>query len=303
MPEQAPSDLHVGQYLLTEVRYCQKASGEHYVRLILDDAGGSTVGFMWAERLHLVQPVMVPAVVQVMGRPTGRGNEGALSIVSLQMMPLTSIDTGARLLPKRFCPEAALDAFGSLLRLEQTWPDALRRFVGQVLIDPAIGIPFLRAKAAGRYHHAFRGGLLLHSVEMLDLVPALANRLMPGREEAAALTQVALLFHDLGKIHTVGEGDTQRPVLSSSLPGLCHEALTLQLLHPHLKALEAFCPESASVLYEVFDYLGQPTAGRGHARSLVIDIVRFLDQMSTALDRGVGYWPADGRTVGEPARH
>jgi hypothetical protein len=286
------SDLQVGQYLLTEVRHCEKTSGEPYMRLVLDDAQRSTVGFLWAEHMHQAWPLTVPAVVQITGRPVGRGEDAALSISTLQFLHPASIDTGIQLLPIRFCPKLALQAFASLMHWERTWPVALRRFVGQVLVDPEIGIPFLRTRAAGRYHHAYRGGLLQHSAELLDLVPALVRRLMPDCPHAVAVTQVAALFHDLGKIHTVGQGDGQRPVLPPDWAERTHEALSLKMLTPHLKALSAFCPETASVLFEVFTYLSQPHATRGHARSLVIDIVRFIDQMSTALDRGIGYWPS-----------
>lgn len=260
------------------------------MRLVLDDAQRSMVGYLWAEHLHQAWPLTVPAVIQVAGRPVGRGEDAALSISTLQILHPASIDLGVQLLPVRFCPKLALSSFATLLHWEKTWPVVLRRFVGQVLLDPAIGIPFLRTKAAGRYHHAYRGGLLQHSVELLDLVPALVRRLMPDCPDAVAVTQVAVLFHDLGKIHTVGQGDGQRPVLPPASAGYSHEVLSLKMLIPHLKALSTFCPETASVLFEVFTYLSQPHATRGHARSLVIDIVRFIDQMSTALDRGVGYW-------------
>ncbi|MGC8473939.1 MAG: TatD family hydrolase, partial [Candidatus Dormibacteria bacterium] len=47
--------------------------------------------------------------------------------------------------------------------------DPLSGFLRSVLLDPAIGLPFLRCRASVSHHHADVGGLLMHSTEMLDL--------------------------------------------------------------------------------------------------------------------------------------
>lgn len=297
--DQTETGLHVGQYLLTELQHQEKSTGESYARLVLDDLEGSLIAYLWAERQHLILPISLPCIVQVTGKLGGRGTGRHLSIDTLQRLPVSAIESGIRLLPKRFCPATSLGSLKQLSDWESTWPPPLRRFVAQVLLDPRIGIPFLRAKAAGRYHHAYRGGLLLHSVELLELVPPMAQGLMPDEPMAPALCQVAVLFHDLGKIYTVGEGDSQRPDLPAKLRHQSHEELTCQLLKHHLDALAVIAPEAAAVLDAVFSFLARPHQQRGHAPSLVIDIVRFIDQMSTAIDRGVGYQPQ----LAESQRH
>lgn len=279
---------YIGHALLTEWRLQQKSTGEAYARLALDDANGTVTAFVWAEGLHRLLGLRLPALVQVSGLWKHRDTEQVLFIETLTAVAPAAVPRALALLPQRWCPPSARHALKALVALEAGWPAPLRGFVAEVLLDPAIGLPFLRAKASMAHHHSERGGLLRHSVELIDLVPALATTLLPEFPEATALAEVALLFHDLGKIVTVGEGDGMRPDRPTAYAGLGHEAITLRMLTPPLERLAEVDPDAAAVLRQTFSYLAQDPRSRGFAPNLIVEIVRFCDQMSTARDRGRG---------------
>ena len=280
-------DLVSGQYLLTEVHHCVKQDGERYLRLVLDHAGGTVMGLLWSERMHLAAGLSLMMPVQVSGKVFTSGGDRALSVETLSAVAMAGIEGGVALLPRRFCPEVALGSFDELQGWAGALPYALKWFVGRVLLDPKVGVAFLRCKAAASYHHAYRGGLLVHSVELMDLAGVMAQRLMPDEPLAVPLTQIALLFHDLGKVVTVGEGSGSRPIREPGFVDQSHEQITWQMLSPHLDELEPLMPEAASVLRSAFRHMAERRPGV-FAQTLVADIARRVDQLSTAMERGVG---------------
>jgi 3'-5' exoribonuclease len=65
------------------------------------------------------------------------------------------------------------------------------------LMDDALMARFAAAPAAIKNHHAYRGGLLEHVVNMLELVERIAD-VYPQLD--CELLQVGVLLHDIGKI-------------------------------------------------------------------------------------------------------
>jgi len=119
------------------------------------------------------------------------------------------------------------------LRAFLAWlPDkTLKRFVIQILNDQAIAKNFSEAPASLNHHHAFPGGLLVHSVDVAWQVFNLHR--IPDQERYLGV--VAGLLHDLGKIRTLSS-NMKRSQLGVLVD---HEQLTLEILSPHLKWLES----------------------------------------------------------------
>ena len=51
----------------------------------------------------------------------------------------------------------------------------LKRFVNRMLGDKEIAEPFMRLRGSSRHHHAFSGGLLLHSIEVVEIILRMPN--------------------------------------------------------------------------------------------------------------------------------
>lgn len=270
-----------GLYLLTECVERESEGGRTRLQLTLEDATGRVRGFVWPECRAAVTlpalpaPVMVAAKVQTF--------EGSPQLRVRQMMPIApdQVPCAAMLLPRRQCPEAALPALDRLIRLESELAEPLAGFLRQLLLDPKIGIPFLRCRASVRHHHAYVGGLLVHSTEQLDLAAAATRSALPGDMWSPQLAQLGYLLHDLGKLISVGE--TRR---SEHGLVLRHETITVHLLARHLAWLQERNTDLAVGLSYILEYVATPSSARRMSPYLVAEIVVALDQWSAAAHNG-----------------
>lgn len=284
-----PRSMHSGVYWLSEIHQREKrADGARYARLVLDDAQGVLIGLLWPEWLHQLASLRCPCPVFLTGRLRGPADDRCIHVERIRPLRREELEGGAHLLPRRLCPDAALPWLDALVAFQRSLEQPLRGFLGGVLRDPRIGVPFMRCKASQNHHHAWPGGLLAHSMEMLPLVPALVEAVMPDEPDAVAMTQLCLLLHDVGKVLTVGESVRPRSI-EASAPH--HEAVGLRLMQPHLTALGAVAPWKAEILEYFFLYLAADPSQRGYSKTLLVDIVRQLDQLSTARDIGRGLMP------------
>ena len=99
-----------------------------------------------------------------------------------------------------------------------------------VLAEREVAANFLRVPGSCGFHHAEPGGLLQHSLEVVE--PILV---WPGLDqETRDLAAAAALFHDIGKIRTIKPDGG-----STELGGLVsHDSLNLVICEPALRALE-----------------------------------------------------------------
>jgi len=127
--------------------------------------------------------------------------------------------------------EQILNAKIRLRTLIAWMPDEkLKGFIVRVLNDKEIAQAFLESPASLNHHHAFLGGLLVHSVDVAWQI--FNSYRIPSQERY--LGTVVGLFHDLGKTRTLSN-DMRRTELGV-LVG--HDQLTLEILSPYLKWLD-----------------------------------------------------------------
>jgi 3'-5' exoribonuclease len=148
-------------------------------------------------------------------------------------------------------------------------PPVLTDFLRRGFADPAIGPAFLVAPASLAHHHAFSGGLLVHSTEC---AAALA-RWMEGEPHRGVAT-VAALLHDVGKVRTLC-GDMTRTALGTLVR---HEALTLEVLAPHLAWLDGQWPAGARLLRHLLT--AQPRREEPSPARLALELLRTADRLS-----------------------
>lgn len=150
-------------------------------------------------------------------------------------------------------------------------PPVLGELVRRIFTDPAIAPAFLVAPASLNHHHAFSGGLLVHSAEVAGAV----FRWTAG-ESVQGIATVAALLHDIGKVRTLA-GDMTRTALGRQVR---HEALTLEVVAAHLAGLDKAWPEGAILLR----HLLTAETRRDHASMApaALELVRAADRISAA---------------------
>lgn len=266
-----------GHHLLTGAEERISTSKTPYLHVVLENAGGRMTGSIWPEHRHRIELPGLYSVVSVAGSVVPLGTRTHLNIECLAPATVDDVTYATDLLPRHRCPEKALSGLDALTALERTLPAPLDGFLKRVLLDPAIGLPFLRCRASVRHHHAFEGGLLAHSTEMLDTAAVLARRVLPDDPTAPAMAQVGLLLHDLGKLRTVGE--TRRP---QGALAVRHEFITIELLASHLRWLEREDFEPALGLRHILSHLATPKKARSFGNYGVAEIIERLDELSAA---------------------
>lgn len=270
-----------GIYLLTGYGEQIGASGQSCLRVTLEDADGRATGFAWPEARSSVVCSATPVPVAVTGTVQQFQGHAQIKIHALASVDPERASRATALLPRGRCPDAALLALDRLAQLEQAVPDPLDGFLRRVLLDPAIGLPFLCCRASVAHHHAFIGGLLVHSTEMLDVASETTHRILPDDRWSPYLAQLGYLLHDLGKLKTVGELRRPRYALV-----VRHEFATIDLLAAHLAWLEQRNGELAMALRYLFAYLATPAATRKVPEHAAAEVVTTLDQWSAATHNG-----------------
>lgn len=275
-PDQ-PGKTGEGTYLLTGYGEQVGVSGQPCLKLTLEDADGRATGFAWPESRSSVMCSATPAPVSVTGTVQQFKDHAQIKVHALVPIDPEQAPSATALLPRRRCPEAALAALDRLAQWEQSLPYPLDGFLRRVLLDPGIGVPFLRCRASVSHHHAFVGGLLVHSTEMLDEAFEVTHRTLPDDGWSPYIAQTGYLLHDLGKLKSVGE--LRRPRYAFAIP---HELATIEMLAPHLAWLEQRDIRLAMALRNIFAYLAMPAASRKLPEYEAAGIVATLDRWSAA---------------------
>ena len=266
-----------GTYLLTGACDHIGQSGQPCLQLTLEDAQGSVTGFVWPEFRPYVGQIVTPIPVAVTASVQNFRDQPQLKVHAMAPMAPDQVASATALLPRRRCPDSAVHALARLSELEHDLPDPLNRFLRAVLLDPLIGLPLLRCRASVQHHHAFVGGLLVHSTEMLDQADELTRKVIPHDDWSPHLAQLGYFLHDLGKLKTVGE--LRRPQFALAVR---HEFATIELLAPHLRKLEQRDLALAVAIRHLLGFLATPARARTTPNHVIAEIVEKLDQLSAA---------------------
>jgi 3'-5' exoribonuclease len=131
------------------------------------------------------------------------------------------------------------DVFKLVTFVEMIENKHLKQFITDVLLQPRVTLPYLRNPASSNHHHSFLGGLLRHSIAVVEL----ALEQSPTGVERDIIIVVALL-HDIGKVMTLNEN--MRLTEVGKL--VEHDDLTLEICAEPLSRLNEKDAQIASIL-------------------------------------------------------
>ncbi|MDR1964279.1 MAG: HD domain-containing protein [Planctomycetaceae bacterium] len=235
-------------YLVSDKQLRPNKNGNLYLQFNLSDKTGMVSGRLWNATDELFYQfdngdyVLAEGVTQRF--------QGTLQFIAKK---LTKIDTKKQQVDEtEFVRFNSVDITKKRARLLEilhsiTEPN-LRNLTDCILIDDELLDRFCKAPAGVKLHHAYPGGLLEHSVQMMEVAGQVAG-LYPSLNRDLLL--VGTFLHDIGKTTELSfDGEMfysdQGQLLGHSLLGI--EILNRKILETEKNSGEPFDPEIAMLL-------------------------------------------------------
>lgn len=185
-----------GHFLVQQKQVPLNKNGKPYLALTLMDRSGQIEARMWDNVEQFSNSFESGDVVELEG--TAVSYQGK---VQLKVNHIGRLDK-AKVNMAEFLPTTSRDRdemLGRMRRLlESISRPELRRMLLDIIDQPAVRRGFFLAPAAKSIHHAWVGGLLEHTLQVMEICEAMAA-FYPGRLNRDLLLAGAFL-HDIGKI-------------------------------------------------------------------------------------------------------
>jgi len=229
-------------FVLAEKFLSRKKDGNNFLNVTLSDKTGRIKGVVWDNVDDVGLNVSSGNFVQVKANVSEYRDTLQLVIKSMIACPVESVD------PADFLPVTALnvdDLFERLVKkTESLQNDHLKQLFNAFWEDKAFVRDFKRAPAAKNMHHAYIGGLLVHTVSMVFLADKIAEHYRGGAIDRDLLIAGAIL-HDVGKLR---EFEYQYKIdYSDEGRLLSHIVIGLKMIDEKLDKLQNF-PKDLEIL-------------------------------------------------------
>lgn len=181
-------------YVVRSRELRRRRGGGNYLVVTLGDRTGEVSSLAWEHAERLGKVCEPGAIVRIGGHV--QQYQGRTQVVFRQVEPVDGSDVD----PALFVRSSSVDAdvlWRKMQDLIGAMEDAdLRQLLFRIFSDPDVESRFRVAPAARTMHHAFRSGLLEHTVSAAGAGLALARHYRLHQD----LVLAGVLLHDLGKI-------------------------------------------------------------------------------------------------------
>jgi 3'-5' exoribonuclease len=245
-PKQMIGDLVNNQpvdsvFLLAKCVLRSARTGKSYLDVQFSDRTGQIVGRFWDATESLAASLAIDDFVEVKGRVESYQNQ-----LQINVHMIGKADT-TKLRLSDFLPQSAHDPAQMMKRLAEILaqvqdPD-YQRLVQAFLADEKFCAAFRTAPAAVTNHHAYLGGLLEHTLSMMELALKVLEHYKELRRD---LLLVGVLLHDIGKTRELSYRRTFQYSNAGNLVG--HISLGLLMLDEEARKLEGFPEEKLNMV-------------------------------------------------------
>ena len=183
-----------GVYSLVNPQLAATRQGKPFLKCLLRDASGEMPGRMWSCDEAVFSRIGDAAFVRVRGNTQSYNDSIQMIIEAIEPIEPGPEDL-ARLVPMtRFDIDSMFADVAGILRSLQH--PGMKALAEAFLADEKLMLRFRRAPAATSLHHAFIGGLLEHTRQLLQL----AEAMLPFYPQLSRdIVLMGLFLHDLGK--------------------------------------------------------------------------------------------------------
>jgi len=237
MKELYIADLRQGMTVTNETFAVQDAnqqttrSGKPYYRLTLRDKTGSIKGQIWSDQFANIDKKALKPGKVIMLDASVEEFKGALQ---LNVIKVTAVDETAL---EEFVEASDFDSDEMWERfqkhLDSIESESVRKFLDSFFADEETARKYRVAPAAEEIHHSFRGGLLEHVLEMLDLAEVFKTYYPEPNYD---VVKAGIMLHDIGKLH---ELETTGTVVQRTKKGMMlgHIPMGYNLVEEHGKGV------------------------------------------------------------------
>ncbi len=291
-------------FVLAEKSLKQKKDGNNFLNVVLSDKTGQLKGVAWDNVDELNAAAVSGDFVSVSGRVSEYRDSLQLTIRSMTRCPRDSVE------PADFLPATNLDVDELFQRLvektETVQNEHLKRLFHAFWADEDLVKAFKTAPAAKNMHHAYLGGLLVHTLSMVILADKVANHYRGGAIDRDLLIAGAV-FHDIGKIrefvydYRIDYSDEGRL--------LSHIVIGIRMIDEKLDGLEDF-PKELEILLKhmVVSHHGTREYGSPEVpKTIEAVLLNYVDEIDSKVngirefigrEEGADNWTSYNRMLG-----
>lgn len=270
------------------VRTCdvrQRRGGGPYLAMTLGDRTGDVAGLVW-DNVDRVAKICEPGrVVRIRGQIQRYNQRLQLVVRQAEEVAADGVDIALFVRASEVDPELLWQRLMTLIE-EMTDPH-LKQLLFRVFSDPEVDARFKIAPAASGMHHAFRSGLLEHTISMANAAKGLATHYGLNEDMVVA----GALLHDLGKIWELDIGSSISYTDDGRLLG--HLSMEVMFVDRIISELSAFPAEHRRQLLHIllshhgkYEY-GSPRRPKT-PEALLVHMVDNLDSKMAGMLEAIG---------------
>jgi 3'-5' exoribonuclease len=231
-------------FLVMEKNLAYSQKGAPYLSIRLRDKTGDIEGRVW-DNVAALDPVFRKGdIVFVQGRAVSYRDNTQLAVLDIRKMEDAELD------PWDYFPTCkgnVEEMFGTLKNyatsVENPW---LKKVLESFFDDGELAARLKRAPAAKGFHHAYLGGLLEHTLSMVQILDFLASHYPTASRD---MLIVGGILHDIGKI----EEFSYDRAIDYTTPGrlIGHIIMGVEMIDRKIAAIDGFPEDLALELKHV----------------------------------------------------
>lgn len=271
------------RYVVRSSDVRQGRGGGSYLAATIGDRTGEVTALVW-QNVDRLRDVFAPGrVVAVTGQVQRYNQQLQVVVRRADAVVDEQVDHGDFVRSSTVDPELLWQSLTTLI--EEVADENLRQLMFRIFSDPEVESLFKVAPAARSMHHAFRSGLLEHTVSVTTVAKMLARHYGVDQD----LVVAGALLHDLGKIWELELGPSIEYTDDGRLLG--HLPMEVLYVENKIGELERFPAETRRLLLHIllshhgeFEY-GSPRRPKT-PEALLVHMVDNLDS------KVAGMWEA-----------